>query len=195
MANIILNRLVIIGEDVKTIMDQLAGPESELEFQNIISEKTNNDPDLSPADWRLVNWGSRSDADCVEVELINDNHLEYIFVTSWWVPSMIPYQLAEKYPKHKIMLAYYEPGNGIAGYVIAGDCKPTNNDYSCTKRWADNFMVLDGYIPEQMYESATEEERIENKQAKEEALIKMKTVMESMRQFEKNLISDQRKEE
>jgi hypothetical protein len=69
-------------------------------------------------EWSLANWGTKWNADTIEVTPIQSGYLVR-FLTAWNPPWPIVFKLAEMFPKVKIRFDFEEPGLGIYGsYVL-----------------------------------------------------------------------------
>mgnify|MGYP003112746695 CR=1 FL=1 len=68
-------------------------------------------------DWRLQNWGTKSNLSHMEDFTDDDGNTEMIFYTAWAPPHGIYDALVEKYPDLTISWFYHEPGVEMAGYL------------------------------------------------------------------------------
>lgn len=69
--------------------------------------------------WSLANWGTKWNASeaGIEVFLLAFERVKYTFSTAWSPPLPIIEALAERFPKLKFSLKYYECGCAFKGYI------------------------------------------------------------------------------
>ena len=67
-------------------------------------------------DWRIQNWGTKSNSYDDHVDTVDDETVEYEFSTAWSPPKPVIEKLREQYPDVSITAFYDEPAMEIAGY-------------------------------------------------------------------------------
>lgn len=66
--------------------------------------------------WSLANWGTKWNVSEAVLE-VYDGRITYTFSTAWSPPLPIIKALAERFPKLKFSLKYYECGCAFKGYI------------------------------------------------------------------------------
>jgi hypothetical protein len=67
--------------------------------------------------WSIENWGTKWNASEPFVATLCDDRITYTFNTAWSPPIPVIAALAEKFPKLKFSLKYYERGCAFKGYA------------------------------------------------------------------------------
>jgi hypothetical protein len=67
--------------------------------------------------WSIENWGTKWDADDVQVVDEDEDSITYSFDTAWSPPEPICEALRDKFPDLHISWFYRESGMEIAGYL------------------------------------------------------------------------------
>lgn len=83
--------------------------------------------------WAIENWGTKWDAEAIDIELVSDTCVKYTFSTAWSPPIPIIAALAARFSALKFRLEYYECGCGFKGcvkYAYGALTKEKSSDYS-----------------------------------------------------------------
>ena len=130
MPNWCENEVTITGdteEQIKEFKEYVSAGEGEFSFEAIVpmpenvKDTTHNHlgPNSGPNwyDWSIENWGTKWDADDVEVVDEDEESITYSFDTAWSPPEPICEALRAKFPDLNISWFYRERGIEIAGYL------------------------------------------------------------------------------
>ena len=130
MPNWCENEVTITGdteEQIEEFKKYVTAGECEFSFDAIIpmpeniKETTYNHlgSNVNPNwyDWSIENWGTKWDADDVQIVDEDENSIKYIFDTAWSPPEPICVALRTKFPAINIFWFYREDGMQIAGYL------------------------------------------------------------------------------
>ncbi len=86
-------------------------PDSYQELDNISPDAGYN---AGGHDWFMDNWGTKLPADEVECNVIDQHHINYIFITGWSPPTGIIKHLALQYPDLSFNLETTDSFDGVA---------------------------------------------------------------------------------
>lgn len=79
-------------------------------------------------EWAVAKWGTKWNA--FDVDALSSDRTIF-FNTAWSAPIPIYKALAKKFPKHKIVIKYYDEGGFFAGYCNIKDGDELGEDYEC----------------------------------------------------------------
>ena len=131
MPNYCYNRVEINGEGAEEIANKIESVETPFDFTKIFPEPDYDKIEVEPTfekeegddfrmpkwwDWRIQNWGTKSNSYDDHVDTVDDETVEYEFSTAWSPPKPVIEKLREKYPDVSITAFYDEPGMEIAVY-------------------------------------------------------------------------------
>ena len=132
MPNHCYNKIIIYGDEASKIASELKSEETVFDFSKVLPEPDYDKVEVKSTfpqedekedfrmpkwwDWRIQNWGTKSNSYDDHVDTVDDETVEYTFNTAWSPPEPVIEKLREKYPDVSITAFYDEPGMEIAGY-------------------------------------------------------------------------------
>ena len=132
MPNHCYNKIIIYGDEASKIASELKSEDTVFDFSKILTEPNYEEIEVKPTfskedekddfrmpkwwDWRIQNWGTKSNSYDDHVDTVDDETVEYEFSTAWSPPEPVIAKLREQYPDVSITAFYDEPGMEIAGY-------------------------------------------------------------------------------
>ena len=133
MPNNCYNKVSIYGKEASKIASELESEETVFDFSKVLPEPDYDKIEVEPTfrkeekedsgfrmpkwwDWRVQNWGTKWNSYDCEVDIMDDETVEYTFSTAWSPPEPVIHKLRELYPDVSITAFYDEPGMEIAGY-------------------------------------------------------------------------------
>ena len=132
MPNHCFNKIIIYGDEASKIASELKSEDTVFDFSKILPEPNYEEVEVKPTfpkedekddfrmpkwwDWRIQNWGTKSNSYDDHVDTVDDETVEYEISTAWSPPEPVIEKLREKYPDVSITAFYDEPGMEIAGY-------------------------------------------------------------------------------
>lgn len=132
MPNHCYNKIIIYGDEASKIASELKSEDTVFDFSKILPEPNYEEVEVKPTfpkedkkedfrmpkwwDWRIQNWGTKSNSYDDHVDTVDDETVEYEFSTAWSPPKPVIEKLREQYPDVSITAFYDEPAMEIAGY-------------------------------------------------------------------------------
>lgn len=159
MANFIENELEIIGdpEDVDKVLDFIkveGGPDIEAFGKGTIDfNKIDPEPDNIEDwyDWRMIHWGVRWNAECIDPEGFSSN--PFSFFTPWSGVTNLMVKLSKMFPTVELHYAFADEddyGNNVGQYVIEnGEIIEDNTPDESSKAAYDLATSITGISPEE----------------------------------------------